>query len=224
MALPGGAPDRRVPAGRGMAAEDSRDGLVERAVRGDEAALTELLEVTGPQVRAGLAVPESLRAVLSADDVLQETYTDAWLHVGSLRERSVEGFRAWLARLARNNLLDARKLLLADKRGGNRRRVRGGSEEDSLLGLHERVQAGSRTPSAKAVRRELCERMREALDQLRGDHRRAVELYDLQGRPIEEVAEALGRSPGAVYMLRARALDGLRAALGRSSKYTSRFG
>ncbi len=44
-------------------------------------------------------------------------------------------------------------------------------------------------------------------------------MYDLEGRSVEDVAGALGRTPGAAYMLRARAHRWLREILGRSSDF-----
>jgi DNA-directed RNA polymerase specialized sigma24 family protein len=41
-------------------------------------------------------------------------------------------------------------------------------------------------------------------------------MFDLEGRPVQQIASALQRSEGAVYMLRARAHDRLREILGFS--------
>ena len=57
-----------------------------------------------------------------------------------------------------------------------------------------------------------------ALNTLPADYRTAVRLYDLEGRPVAEVAGTMGRSAGAVHMLRARAHERLRAFLGTPSK------
>ena len=46
------------------------------------------------------------------------------------------------------------------------------------------------------------------------DYARTIQLYDLEDRSVEEVAAAMGRSAGAVFMLRTRALDRLRVLLG----------
>ena len=58
-----------------------------------------------------------------------------------------------------------------------------------------------------------------ALGSLPGDYEKVVRMYDLEGRPIGEVAAELGRSEGAVYMLRARAHDRLREQMGPASKF-----
>ena len=41
-----------------------------------------------------------------------------------------------------------------------------------------------------------------------------MELYDLEGKSIQEVAEEMGRTQGAIWMLRSRALRHLGKHLG----------
>ena len=55
--------------------------------------------------------------------------------------------------------------------------------------------------------------LKAAIDQLPKDYRRVVQLYDLDGLAAAEVARQMDRSDGAVYMLRARAVDRLRELL-----------
>ena len=126
---------------------------------------------------------------------------------------------AWLARLATCNLLDALKALEADKRGGDRRRVEQASGDSTAIALYDQLTATSGTPSRHAARDEAAATLAQALQQLPGDYRRVLQLYDLDSHPIEEVAVQLDRSPGAVYMLRARALDRLRDLLGSPSGF-----
>ncbi|MBP7937722.1 MAG: sigma-70 family RNA polymerase sigma factor, partial [Phycisphaerae bacterium] len=47
-------------------------------------------------------------------------------------------------------------------------------------------------------------------------YRRVVEQFDIEFRPPAEIARALGRSVGAVYMVRTRAHDRLREILTRA--------
>jgi DNA-directed RNA polymerase specialized sigma24 family protein len=63
--------------------------------------------------------------------------------------------------------------------------------------------------------------MDEALAKLPADYAKVVRLYDLECKPMEDVSRELGRSPGACYMLRARAHDALREALGTASQFFS---
>jgi len=55
------------------------------------------------------------------------------------------------------------------------------------------------------------------IDDARQGDRKAS--YDVEGRSIQEVGAHLNRSPGAVYMLRARAHEQLAGLLGRASAF-----
>jgi DNA-directed RNA polymerase specialized sigma24 family protein len=63
-------------------------------------------------------------------------------------------------------------------------------------------------------RGERLERLRAAIAHLKPEQRQAIELARLEGLKIQEIAARLGKSPGAVKQLLARALDNLRASFG----------
>ncbi len=196
---------------------------LDRAIAGDKEALTTLLERTGLAVRKALAgsIPTRWQALFAVDDVMQQTYTDAFLGIGQFEARGEQAFRAWLTTLAKRNLLDALKMLGAEKRGGKFKRLDPRTTNDSLVMLHDMLQAGSSTPSRRAARTEASAALESAIALLPEKHQQVVRMYDIQGRPVEDVATALQRSPGAVYMLRARAHDRLRGILGTASNYFS---
>ena len=200
---------------------DAEPDLVGRAVRGDREALSLLLERVSPSVRAQLApqMPTRWQSVLSLDDVMQQTYSDAFIDIGSLRATDERGLTAWLVRLATRNMIDAIRMLEAAKRGGDRRRVEAMSREDSYVALHEQLGAVSQTPSRDARRREAVGALDAALARLPEAYRTVVTLYDLEGQGIAEVASAVGRSEGATYMLRSRAHRMLAELMGSASRF-----
>ena len=197
--------------------------MLKQAVGGDTQALTALLEEYMPSVRQRLEgrIPPRWQSVLTIDDVVQQTSTDAFLGIGGFVERAEGSFRCWLLTIAENNLASALRMLAADKRGGNRRRVELRTREDSLVSLGEQLGATSSTPSRRAVRNETCRAMIGALDQLTPAYRLVVQMYDLDAQPMEDVARTLGRTTGAAYMIRDRAHRRLRQLLGRESEYFS---
>ena len=199
----------------------SDDDLLKKATAGDADALTVLLERYGPPVRRSLAgqIPKRWQALLSDDDVMQQTYADAVRDIGRFVSQGDGSFARWLATLARCNVRDAVKMLEARKRGGGLARSQQASSDESFMALFEEVAASGTTPTQHAARAEVRTTLKEAINALPPAYRQAVEGYDLQGRSIDEVAMALGRSPGAIYMLRARALDQLHELLGRTSKF-----
>jgi RNA polymerase sigma-70 factor (ECF subfamily) len=199
---------------------DLENEQVHKAITGDRDALVELLAVHGPRIRDSLvgSIPRRWQAVLSVDDVMQQAYTDAFRAIGRFEPREAGSFGGWLATLAKRNLVDALRGLEADKRGGDRRRVEA-PDDGSYVALYEMIEASMTTPSGGAARDEARERLRECLAQLPEDYRTLIELYDLQGRGVEEVASALSRSAGAVYMLRARAHRKLAELMGGASEF-----
>lgn len=197
--------------------------LVHRAVRGDPEALTDLLERDGPIVRQRIEhkIGASWRSVLDADDVMQVSYMEAFLQIGRFQPGSDGAFRAWLSQVAENNMRDAIKSLERAKRPDPRRRVHGPPGEESFVALVELLGATNSTPSQHAARGEFKSAIDHALTRMPPDYARVITLYDLEGRPAPEVAAVMGRSSGAVFMLRARAHDKLRELLGSSSQFFS---
>jgi RNA polymerase sigma-70 factor (ECF subfamily) len=190
------------------------DACVVRAVEGDRGALESLLRGIGPSIRSQVEIDRRWRASLDAEDVMQVTYLEAFLRIGTLRARSIDGFRGWLARIAQNNLRDALRTLQRDKRpdGGGRRRATRGTQNstETLIGtlLDEDPTAGS-----VAAIRETMACLQEALKSLPESYRRVVDELDLAERSVSDVAVELEKSPGAVHMLRSRAHDRLRELL-----------
>jgi len=196
------------------------DDLLTRAVQGDQNALVALFRRYGMQARQGLAgrIPRCWQSVLSDDDVMQQTYADAAVAICRFDSRNEGSFAKWLALVARRNLRDAIKMLEAEKRGGNRRRVEAKGDQ-SFVALWELLAARSSTPSRHVAGAEARAALKQAIEQLPEDYARVVVMYDLEGRAVNDVAESLNRSPGAVFMLRARAHQRLHEIMGRTSKY-----
>jgi len=202
--------------------EAADDALLEQAVAGESEALAELLRRFGPLVRRELQIDPRWQSVVDADDVMQVTYLEAFLRIRRFEPDGMAAFLAWLRRIAENNLRDAARALERAKRPPPDRRVHMPSREESLVGLVAQLGVTSTTPSRQVGLEETARALDAALDGLPEDYARAVRLYDPEGRSAEEVAELLGRSTGAMHMLRARAHDRLRDLLGPESDFFSR--
>ena len=203
-------------------AVENLDTLIANAVSGDIDAMTRLLNHHGPGVERSLSIGREWRSVLEPADVMQVTYLEAFIQITRYDPARSEPFRSWLQRIAENNLRDAVRGLQRQKRPQPSQRVypmaAGHDTESSLLDL---LGISSTTPSRHADRRERSSRLEAALSALPDDYGRAVRLYDLQALPIEAVAKQMGRSPGAVHMLRARAHERLKDLLGPESGWFS---
>jgi len=191
------------------------------AVGGDQNALATLLEKYTPLLRMTLAgkMPRRWQSVLSVDDVIQETCVDVFLDIGSFPVCDGRSFRRWLATIAKRNLLDAIRMLKADKRGGPLHRIDLRRGEESYMALYELMDRSSARPSRLMAKKEAEAALQEAIQALPDLYRRVVVMYDLEGRRVNELAALLGRSPGSVFMLRARAHRKLADFLGSRSRF-----
>lgn len=204
-----------------MSSPNAQDQLLERAQSGELDALIALLEQLGPDVRAIIEtkIGRKHRSMLSCDDVMQVTYMECISRFDTFTGGGARGFLAWLIRIAEHNLIDAIRGLEAAKRPNPSRRVDHRNQDDSMIAMVEAIGVTVSTPSLVAARGEVVCCIHDALGRLPSDYARVIRMYDLQGRSIEEVMQELGRSKGAVYMLRARAHEHLREVLGSESKY-----
>jgi RNA polymerase sigma factor (sigma-70 family) len=195
---------------------------VERArtgERADDDALLELCLAHGQELARRLRIPADMRSVVSIDDVLQEAYVDACLHLDLLRGASAASFRAWLGRVLFRHLCDVIRAYRADKRGGSRRRVPLNAGAAGDAGEQAEVSAArpsTELPLLELVRAEDEERLLASVRALPPAHARVVVLHDLEGWPMARVAAELGRTVGATYMLHTRALRLLRAKLNQA--------
>ena len=200
--------------------------LIAKATSGDQLTLERLLLIhyAGLSRQVAKKLPRSLQGVVSVEDVLQETFIQAFRDIGNFRPLAEGSFLAWLRSIAENRLRDTIKSLGRKKRGGGFRQVYGLTDEQgsSVADLVEVLSAGSDTPSRSVARREGIRAVQVAMAGLPDDYRQAVRLRYLEGKSISEVAGEMHRSPGAVRGLIGRAKEKMRAALGRSSLYLSR--
>lgn len=197
---------------------DSDEPLLMQAAQGDDDAMTALLKKFGPQVRGRIngRIAERFRSAFDEDDVMQVTYLEAFLRPGFTAKGS-DSFVAWLTRIAENNLRDAVKELTRAKRPPRERRLTGGGDE-SYVSLLENLGGSLSTASQHAEKIEAKTLLEACLGRLPPDYRRVVVLLELEDQPATDVAAAIGRSVGAVYMLRARALAHLRDLLPSESR------
>jgi RNA polymerase sigma factor (sigma-70 family) len=160
-------------------------------------------------------LPRRHRAVLSNEDVLQQTLVDAFREGGTF-PREAAAARAWLWRVAERNLIDAVRMLDADKRGGAFRQVNSAHFVDDLT--DGRV---SRSPRRAAALHEAQSDLARALDLLPSHYAQVIRGYDLEGQAMGDVAGRIQRTRGAAFMLRARALRHLRELMGSTSRFFS---
>jgi len=181
--------------------------LLRRAAESDSEAVAQLLRELEPHLRHRFEpeMPRRLASVLDLDDLLQETFTDVFLDIADFCPREPESFDRWVTLIARNNLRNVIRNLTAQKRGGNHVRQSAVGTDDSYTSLLYMLSGTGSSPSKAVTDQEAKAALEAVLNQLPEVYQVVVRAIDLEDRPVAEVAEALGRREGAVFMLRARA-------------------
>jgi RNA polymerase sigma-70 factor (ECF subfamily) len=187
--------------------------LIQDARREAPGALDRLLESYRNYLRllARTGIDPALRGKADPSDLVQETLLKAHQHFGQFQGETEAELAAWLRRILSRNLADVvRRFKIAGTR-----RIGREQSLDRLDGATSRavlrlVAGEGDSPSESAQRREWSIVLADAMAELAADHREVVVLRTLEGREWEDVARAMGRSPGAVRLLWARALKKLR--------------
>ena len=197
--------------------------LIDKAITGDHLALQKLLISRSKSVAnfAARMLPDALCEQVDVDDIVQQVYVEAFRSISSFEPDKTKSFRSWLLGITGNVVKDTVKHHQRAKRGGGFRRLRRGmaTESRSVVELVELLSGGQRSPSQSAMAHEAVAAVSEVIDRLPDENRRAVQLRLLEGISLEETAEIMGRSPGAVQGLVDRAKKKMRGALGRLSNY-----
>ena len=204
-----------------MSQNEERQQLLERAQQGDDSALEQLLWDYASELSRYLApqMPADLKALVSVDDVLQQTLFEAFKGFSSYREQTGGSFTAWLKTIARHRLLDS----IRKTRG--RDVARGGLPEGTSLSscpdLVEMVPDTATHASAVARRAEAEHALQLALEHLPQESREILILRYARDLSIDEIAEQTGRTRGSVRGLLDRAKAELRNILGSLSQFIS---
>ena len=164
--------------------------VVERCLSGDDAAWEELVRLHSRRVY-GLCYRFTGKDS-EAQDLTQDVFLRVYRTLGSFR--SAEGsFTTWLARLARNLLIDhyrrTRNERITDSIGEQLPGVEGRTEE--------KFKSPSRPDSAVAGR-EASELLQAALSKLSPELRETIILRDLQELEYREIADVLAIPEGTV--------------------------
>ena len=204
--------------------QPSQQELIAQAVAGDRAALERLLlDCYQPLVdRMEPKMPAALRGVVAAEDIVQQTFAQVFRDIESFEVRDDATILSWMTSIAENRLRDTIRKHGRKKRGGEHRRVNTRpTESEPTKELIEMIAGRGHTPSKSLARREAIQAINVALAGLPEDHRQAVQLRYFEYRSLEETAEIMNRTTGAVRGLLDRAKKKLRDALERASLYLS---
>jgi RNA polymerase sigma-70 factor (ECF subfamily) len=192
--------------------------LIEEARRQAPGALDRLLESYRNYLRllARTGIDASLQGKADPSDLVQETLLKAHQRFDQFAGRSEAELVGWLRQILARNLADlSRRFRTAGARAVRREQSLDDLDGSASRALLQLVSPNGHSPSQSAQRRELSLVLADALAELTPDYREVLVLRTLEGRDWDEVAAAMGRTPGAVRLLWARALKKLRPLIER---------
>lgn len=167
-------------------------------------------------------IPHRLRASVSADDILQETWVAAYRTVSTFVPDGPDAVDRWLTTIANSRIVDVVRAARRRKRDGLRRRICDASGRLSSLGeLFARIQSPQKTPSSEFRAIERAHAVSMALNQLKEDRRRAVYMHYIEGCSQKEIAARIEKTEAAVNSLLYHGLLEMRSVLGDAAKYFS---
>jgi RNA polymerase sigma-70 factor (ECF subfamily) len=202
-----------IPLGNNLAVkaslnEMSDDVLVSAAKSGDAVAFVELSKRHSNKI-----LRRTYRIVKNwqdAEDVLQESFIKAFVHLKNFEERS--SFSSWFTRIAINNAL-----MMVRKRRGYIEIPTDSINDDSGTRDHRReLRDLTESPEGRCARRERQELLKGEIQRLPPGLRDIVQLRHVEDRSTEEVAQALGISVPVAKSRLARAKAALHILLSQA--------
>jgi RNA polymerase sigma-70 factor (ECF subfamily) len=163
--------------------------LVARLKQRDRSALDDLVQWHGARMY-GVAM-QFMRHEADAQEAVQDALVAVWKRIDSFEGRSA--FSSWLYRVTANAALMALR-----KRKKHDRNISMDAMDDEARGQALGLSHPGDRPDAAALRGEVGDRVRAAIDQLAEPYRTAVLLRDVEEFSIAEIAELTDASEPAV--------------------------
>jgi RNA polymerase sigma factor (sigma-70 family) len=182
-----------------MTMEWDFDDILSAARAGEQWAWTRIYRALAPQVRGYLAA----RGATDADDVTGEVFLQVVRDIRSF-SGGERDFSAWVFAIAHHRLLD------------EVRKVRRHPEDlVSDQAMAERISpVDAEEEALRSVTRDL---IRTVLRRLSPDQQSVLTLRILADLPVEQVADVIGKRPGAVKALQRRGLAAMKREMSREA-------
>lgn len=195
--------------------------LVVASKQGDNEALGRLLERYRGYLLmlAHRYLSERLRRRVDPADLVQVTYLEAKRDLHAFRGETPAEFAGWLRGMLKHNVASAvTRHITTQKRSLSREVDAAGPAVDDSgqpAWIHQ-LPGSTTSPSGVAIRSEAVLALIEALHELPETQAEAIRLRYMEGLPLAEIVERMGKSDTAVAGLLKRGLKRLRTILGSS--------
>lgn len=138
-----------------------------------------------------------------AKDLTSEVFLKTWQYIKN--DRAIKNLNAFVYMVARNCIIDF-----------YRERSRKEDNEEFLTIDHLSISGDN--PLLKHIKQAEMAEVLKALSSLKDEYREAIILHYLNELSAKEMAQILGKSPGAVRVLLYRALNALKSAINNKNK------
>ena len=194
------------------------DHLIEQIQAGDYRAQEELFTRHRKRLRRMIEVYLDPRVSARVDpsDVIQDALAKAATRLPQYLQDRPIAFYPWLRQIVRNELIDVhRRHVQAQRRTVDREQVLGWENNDaSAMSLADLLFGGDTSPSQHLLALESRERVKTALGTLSAVDRELLLMRCAEQLSVDEIADVLDKSPGAIRSRIRRALQKLSARLG----------
>jgi len=191
-----------------MGSITSSHDLIERIKNGEQEAFSALFEKFRPRLAVLIhyRMSPELHGFFEVDDILQETFLEAFRDFRQFTYQGPGSLMSWLARIADHVMADLARSQGRQKRhAGEMLRFRSESNPSGPEPVD------SRTPSRILAEEEGLRRLLAKLNSLPDNYRQAILLMKVEGLSTPEAAMRLGKSNEATALLLHRALKRFRA-------------
>ncbi|MFZ5806643.1 MAG: RNA polymerase sigma factor [Verrucomicrobiota bacterium] len=125
------------------------------------------------------------------NDLLMETFDKAYRHLGSFKEESA--FYTWIYKIAINQTLN---FIKRRKKRQKDLSINDIEFEGNSMDLEDTSSVSA--PEKNLQIKELQKKLNESLQKLSDEHRKVVELFDIEGRSHGEIGQMMSCSEGTV--------------------------
>ena len=204
--------------------EDSHREEVERLRMGGSEALAELFSIHQDRLEriVQYRLDPRLYGRVDVSDILQEAYLEVSRRIQDYLDQPSVPLFIWLRQITNQILIDTHRRHLAKMRDANQevRIHRGNYVNASSLSLAAQLVGNLTSPSRAAMRDEILNQLRAALDEMDELDREVLVLRHFEELSNNEVAEVLGIQKSAASNRYVRALKRLRTILDGSSLFS----
>jgi RNA polymerase sigma-70 factor (ECF subfamily) len=193
------------------------DELLRRTSQGNASARDQLLTRHRNRLRKLIAyhLDRRLAARVDPSDVVQDVLIEAARKLPEYMHERPLPFYPWLRQIACDRLIELHRQHVQAQKRSVRREEPGALAlpDESLAELASRLVTSATSPSQRLLRKEIQQRVRDALKRLPGRDREVLEIRHLEQLSVAETAAVLGISQPAVKTRHLRALQRLQELL-----------